>query len=289
MWQSINQFLSYPFLQIHEFSLNAWKLIFFFSILLSARLLVGLIRLVLNRRLKTLGNFDEGRRYAIISIAKYFIYTLAFLLAMDMAGLDITLLVAGSTALLVGLGFGLQNTFNDFISGIVLLFEGSLQIGDVVEINQIVGRVTHIGLRTSKIETRDRVIMIVPNSKFVSDAVINWSHQRESSRFKVSVGVAYGSDVDKVKSILLSIASQHPEVVQDPPPRVLFKEFGDSALQFELYFFTGMGFEAEFIKGDLRFEINRNFRAAKITIPFPQRDVHFHAVPIPNSISTPAS
>jgi small-conductance mechanosensitive channel len=193
---------------------------------------------------------------------------------LDTLGIRLTLLLAGSAALLVGIGLGLQQVFKDIVSGFFLLFEGNLKVGDVVELEGDVGIVKEIGFRTTKIENRDNIILIIPNSKFIGENVINWSHIEQKTRFSVDVGVAYGSDVELVKKVLLECARDHQEVTEYPKPFVRFDDFGNSSLDFQLFFWTDNAFRVENIKSDLRFAIDKKFRENKITIPFPQRDVH---------------
>jgi small-conductance mechanosensitive channel len=220
-------------------------------------------------------NIDVGKSHAILQLLRYILWITAIVTCLDIIGINITIFLAGSAALLVGLGLGLQHVFQDFIAGIILLFEGSIKVGDIVEIEeQTVGRVKEIGLRTSKIETRNNIIMIIPNSKFITDNVINWSHIEKKSRFSVSVGVAYGSDVELVRDVLISCANEHNEVSKKPSAFVKFEDFGESSLDFELYFWTSNNFGVEIIKSDLRFMIDKKFRENGIQIPFPQRDLH---------------
>jgi small-conductance mechanosensitive channel len=220
-------------------------------------------------------NIDVGKSHAILQLLRYILWITAIVACLDIIGINITIFLAGSAALLVGLGLGLQHVFQDFIAGIILLFEGSIKVGDIVEIEeQTVGRVKEIGLRTSKIETRNNIIMIIPNSKFITDNVINWSHIEKKSRFSVSVGVAYGSDVELVRDVLISCANEHNEVSKKPSAFVKFEDFGESSLDFELYFWTSNNFGVEIIKSDLRFMIDKKFREKGIQIPFPQRDLH---------------
>ena len=220
-------------------------------------------------------NIDVGKSHAILQLLRYILWITAIVACLDIIGINITIFLAGSAALLVGLGLGLQHVFQDFIAGIILLFEGSIKVGDIVEIEeQTVGRVKEIGLRTSKIETRNNIIMIIPNSKFITDNVINWSHIEKKSRFSVSVGVAYGSDVELVRDVLISCANEHNEVSKKPSAFVKFEDFGESSLDFELYFWTSNNFGVEIIKSDLRFMIDKKFRENGIQIPFPQRDLH---------------
>lgn len=210
----------------------------------------------------------------VFKLIKYVLWIIVIGIAMQSIGLNLTFVLAGSAALLVGVGIGMQKIFNDMISGLFLLFEHKLQIDDVVEVDGIIGRVKDIGIRTSRILTRDNIEMIIPNSKFINDPVINWSLNDAKTRFFVKIGVAYGSDVDLVNKILKDIAIDHPLIHKTPEPFIFFRDFGDSSLDFEIGFWTSDSLANEFIKSDLRFEINRKLAENNITIPFPQRDLH---------------
>lgn len=216
---------------------------------------------------------DLGGQYAINQIVKYIIYVLAFFIAAQALGLKMTVLLGGLAALLVGVGLGLQQTFNDLFSGIILLFERSVEIGQTVEVDGLVGNVKQIGLRTSIVETQDNITVIVPNSKLITEKVVNWSHYDNKVRFHISVGVAYGSDTELVKKVLLGVVKDNVYVLDFPEPMVRFTDFGDSALSFELHFWSRNFIIIEDIKSDLRFAIDKVFREQKIEVPFPQRDV----------------
>ncbi len=216
---------------------------------------------------------NVGSQYAINQLLTYIIYIIAFFMAFESLGIKMTVLWGGAAALLVGIGLGLQQTFNDFFSGVILLFERSVEVGDTVEINSLTGVVKRIGLRTSIVESRDNVTVVVPNSKLVTDSVINWSHFDDKVRFKINIGVAYGSDTELVKKLLLELASDNIYIMSHPAPIVRFTNFGDSALDFELLFWSRNFIVIEDIKSDMRFEIDKLFRDNNIEIPFPQRDV----------------
>lgn len=220
---------------------------------------------------------DVGKSFAIYKILKYITYTICIMIMLEVMGVKVTILLAGSAALLVGVGLGIQQIFHDVFSGILLLFEGTISVADVIEVNGIVGKVERIDIRTSIIRTREDITIIIPNSKIISDNVINWTHNKRSTRFKVSVGVAYGSDVQKVQELLLTAANNHKMVQNEPSAFVRFEEFGDSSLNFCLYFWIDQVenmFRVESVKSDIRFEIDRLFRDNNVTIPFPQRDIH---------------
>lgn len=259
---------------IKDISFTVYDLFFTLIIILATYTLNRLIRKIFQRD-KLKKRFDIGTLQTIRQIIRYFLWVISISLILETIGIKITFLLAGSAALLVGVGLGLQQIFQDILSGIAILIEGTLKVSDIVEIEGgIVGKVKEIGLRTSKIETRDNIIMIIPNSKFVTDNVINWSHMESRTRFNVAVGVAYGSDVELVKKVLLECADKHSEVSRNPKPFVRFSNFGDSSLDFQLFFWTTHSFYVENIKSDLRFAINSIFIDNGIQIPFPQRDVH---------------
>ncbi|GAP44291.1 mechanosensitive ion channel [Lentimicrobium saccharophilum] len=270
----LKEFLNLDIVNIGKYSVNAFDLIISSLIVIVTIILLQLIRKFFNSRVKA-GKIDKGSAFSIYSIIKYLIWIIAILAILESLGVNLNLMLAGSAALLVGLGFGIQQIFNDLVSGIILLFEGNLKVGDVIQLeNNIVGKVKVIGLRTSKIKTRDDIIMIVPNSKFINDRVINWSHEQGSTRFLVEVGVAYGSDTQLVTRLLLDCAKEIPEIDLAPEPFVRFNDFGDSALIFQLLFWTKEAFRSENIRSKIRYAIDRKFRENNITIPFPQRDVH---------------
>lgn len=214
-----------------------------------------------------------GTQFAINQLISYFVYVIVILTALHFLAINMTVIWGGLAALLVGVGLGLQQTFNDLFSGLLLLFERGIEVGEIIEIDGVIGSVKRIGLRTSIIESRDNITVIVPNSKLVVNNVINWNHYDKKVRFRIKVGVAYGSDTQLVKKILLESANKHTAILQSPIPQVRFADFGNSSLDFELLFFSKRFMTIEDVKSDLRFEIDQRFRAENIEIPFPQRDL----------------
>ena len=241
---------------------------------MGTQLFLGISKRALGRKLSQRAISDPGRRTALMQIIKYLAYTIAIVFSLDAVGFNLSILLTGSAALLVGIGFGLQNTFNDFISGVIILFDASIEVGDIVQIGDLVGKIKKIGLRATTVDTREAISVIVPNSKLTQENVINWSHENDQARFKVCVGVAYGSDVNKVMNCLYQAAINRPDVLKDPEPKVRFVDFGDSALIFEVLFWTEDTFNVEFTKSDIRVAIDEAFRKQGIQIPFPQRDLH---------------
>jgi small-conductance mechanosensitive channel len=243
-----------------------------------SRLLVWSIQKFLQKRIFRKSTIDEGRQFTLIQLIKYFVYVVAGVLAFQALGVQLSLLLAGSAALLVGIGLGLQQTFKDLVSGLILLFEGNVTVGDIVEINTLTGRVTHIGLRTSKIESRDAITIIVPNSRFLEDNVVNWSHNKKLTRFTIPISVSYDSDVEAVRKILLECIKSHRDVVEKPGPFVRLQDFGENGVRFELLFWTYNVWRIENLKSDIRYSIFKAFKANQVTIPFPQRDVHVRSI-----------
>ncbi len=276
---TLKEFLNRIIVQTKDFDVTVYEVLTVLLILLGTYIFIRILRRIIKKREES-ELVDPGRSHAILQIIKYILWITAILFSFQTLGIKLTLLLAGSAAILVGLGLGLQQIFQDIMSGIAILVEGTLKVGDIVEIqDDIVGRVVEIGLRTSKIETRDNIIMVVPNSKFVTDIVINWSHMEKRTRFHINVGVAYGSDVEKVTRILLECADKHKKISQTTKPFVRFNDFGDSSLDFQLFFWTTETFHVESIKSDIRYEINASFKQHGVQIPFPQRDIHIKSQP----------
>jgi small-conductance mechanosensitive channel len=215
-----------------------------------------------------------GQQFAYTQISKYFIVVIAFILVLNSLKLDLTWLLLGSSAFLLGIGLGLQQMFNDLVSGFFLLFEDTVRVDDIIEVEDMVCRMKDIGIRTSKVVNRDGIVVVIPNSKIVSNSVINWTTDGTTTRFIVKVGVAYGSNVSKVRNILLACASRHSEINTAPKPNCRFVDFGNSSLDFELLFWSKNNFRVEDVKSDIRFMIDSEFRKNDIVIPFPQRDIH---------------
>lgn len=270
----IKQVLDFELINLSNFNLTVAELLLAFVIILTAQAVNRFAKLLISKTFEKRTSLDKGKLFTVQTVVKYIIYFIAVLLMLQTLGLNLSLLLASGAALFVGIGLGLQNTFNDIISGFILLFEGSLLVGDIVEIESLVGRVEQIDIRTSKIKTRDGILIVVPNSKLINNNVINWTNSDALTRFHVSVGVAYGSDTELVKTTLEQVVLKHPEVSNKKPVRVRFENFGDSSLDFKAFFWTDRTWEIEFIKSELRFEIDKAFRANNITIPFPQRDLH---------------
>ncbi|MEZ7893897.1 MAG: mechanosensitive ion channel, partial [Polaribacter sp.] len=190
------------------------------------------------------------------------------------SGVNVTALFAASAVLLIGVGLALQTLFQDIISGIFILVDQSVHVGDIIELEGKVGRVLDIRLRTTRAVTIDNKVLVIPNHLYLTNILFNWTENGSETRESVNIGVAYGSDVVLVEQVLLEVAKNHKKVLIAPVPKVLFTDFADSSLNFQLIFTLNDSFETRFVQSDLRFEIDKKFREHNITIPFPQRDVH---------------
>lgn len=222
---TLKNLLEYPIFSFETFTLTPGRILLAVTVLIFAGLLQRTLSYVIKKRARKSDMMDEGKVHTLVKIVKYFIYTLSIVLAIQSLGVEIGILLASSAALFVGIGFGLQNVFSDMISGIIILFEGEIRKGDILEIDGNVGRVETIDIRTSKIFTRDGIRMIIPNSHLTSQEIINWSYNDQMTRFKITVGVAYGSDTKLVTEILRKCAEEHAEVSTRHPVRVRFIDF----------------------------------------------------------------
>lgn len=272
--KEFSDFLAITIFSFKDYNLTVASVLTLVLVILITIAIKRLFKFVLHRTLVRKNLIDTGREKSISSLFNYVLYVVAFVVGIETIGVDITILIGASAALMVGVGLGLQDTFKDIFSGIVLLMEGVFKVDDVIEFNGIVCKVLRIDLRTSQVETRDGTIIIVPNGKLVNDNIINWSLNKADTRFKIVVGVAYGSDTAKVSRILYDIFGRHKDLTRKDLLSVRFADFADSALTFEVFFWTRKQWVIEQIKSELRFEIDEAFRKQNITIPFPQRDVH---------------
>jgi small-conductance mechanosensitive channel len=222
---------------------------------------------------------DVGVQNSLITLLGYGGLVIALFASISALGVDLGNLALIAGALSVGIGFGLQSIVNNFVSGLILLFERPIKVGDWIVTTSGEGTVKKISVRSTEIETFDRSSIIVPNSELVSSTVTNWTHKDKIGRISVAVGVSYGSDPEKVRDILLKCANAHPLVVAYPEPFVVWKDFGASSLDFELRAFLNDISKGLQVRTDLRFAIFKALADAGIEIPFPQTDIHIKSMP----------
>src|SRR5881392_3153440 len=231
-------------------------------------------RVLFNRFLVRSG-LDRSLQYAIAQIVSKFVLVIGIFIVLENTGIHLAALTVFAGAVGVGVGFGLQNIASNFISGLVILAERPITIGDRVEVAGIAGQVQHIRARSTVIVTNDNITMIVPNSKFIDSPVTNWTYGDPRVRFRIPVGVAYGSDIAKVREALLAAGRENPNTLKDPAPSVFLQKFGDNSIDFELVVWSSeMSARPSRYRSDLNFAIEQKFREAGIEIAFPQRDLH---------------
>ncbi|TVQ18476.1 MAG: mechanosensitive ion channel protein MscS [Leptolyngbya sp. DLM2.Bin15] len=228
---------------------------------------------------------NRGAQATIAIIVRYSLVFFGSLALMQIWGIDISSLAILASSLGIGIGFGLQDIAKNFGSGLVLVFERPIQVGDFVEVGAFQGTIEHIGARSTLIRTLDQVSIIVPNSRFLENEVINWSLGNPVSRIRVPVGVAYGSDIEIVRDVFLQAARSHPVVLTTPPPQVFFKGFGESSLNFEVMVWTAEPSQQIRLKSDLYFAIEALLREHQVEIPFPQRDLHVRSGQLPITLT----
>ncbi len=280
---SIREFLSYdiiPKLGDGKFQLSMIDMLSVILIFAVSRFLINVFRLYIDRRFKDNEDFDESTRFVYIQFAKYIIYIFAVVFSLQIVFTDLSGLMVGSAAIFAALALGLQGMFRDMVSGIVLLFEGTIKVGDIVRLfspvtgEEIIGRVLKINVRTAKVETRDGNTLIIPNSLLTQDQIENWTFDPGHTRFHITLRIAYGTDTELVKKLLKQAALSHPEVSKKKPVTVRILNFGEYALEMEVLFWANQKWYAEYYKSEIRFEIDRLFRQHGIKIPFPQRTIH---------------
>jgi small-conductance mechanosensitive channel len=256
--------------------------VFFFKtvlFLIGLGIVSGMVRRFLLHRALIRTSLDEGQRYAFAHIMGYVVYLFGLLVGLQLVGLDLSNLVLLGSAIGIGLGFGLQNIANNFVSGIIILTERPIRVGDRVEVGGTNGDVVRIGGRSTWVRTNDNVVIIIPNSEFINNRVTNWTVNDRQVRFDVPLGVSYGSDPERVREVLLEVAGRHPDVLKEPGPEILFKGFGDSSLDFNLRVWTITRVQTPLpLASELYFSIFRAFKESGIEIPFPQRDLHLRTV-----------
>ncbi len=243
--------------------------------------LAGTVKKILRSRVLNFTGLSRAAQETIAQVATYGMIFLGTLVVLQLWGLDLSSLTIFAGVLGVGIGLGLQGIAKEFISGLVLIFERPIRVGDFVNVGELMGTVERISVRSTEIRTLDELSIIIPNSRFLEAEVVNWTHNSPVSRIKVPVGVAYGSNLSVVRSALIDAAKEHSDVLAEPAPRVFFKGFGDNSLNFELLIWIAEPEKQFRIKSDLYFRIEAIFRHRKVEVPFPQRDLHINSGSLP--------
>ncbi|TGV03019.1 mechanosensitive ion channel family protein [Flavivirga rizhaonensis] len=278
-WEKVVDFLEFKIIDftygtgddVHDIVLRVKYVLLVAAVIIITTYLLRWVKKLVTRKMPV---EDKAKFNSVFSFARWIIYIIVMLIVFDSIGVNVTAIFAASAALLIGVGLALQTLFQDIISGVFILIDQSVHVGDIIELEGKVGRVEEIKLRTTRAVTIDNKVLVIPNHLYLTNSLYNWTQNGTITRESVEVGVAYGSDVELVKNLLLQVASENKNVLKYPEPLVLFTDFADSSLNFKLIVTINDSFQAAIPKSDLRFSIDKIFRENNITIPFPQRDIH---------------
>lgn len=274
-FQHIRDYITMPLVTLGSTSLTLLTIVQLVALVALLFYLSNKLRSWVVEGLLSRTRMEIGIRQATGSIIRYVVLVVGFVIILQTAGIDLTALNVLAGAVGIGLGFGLQNIVNNFISGLIILFERPIKVGDRIVVGNVEGDVVRIGGRSTEVVTNDNITIIVPNSKFITENVINWSHNDRKVRFRIPVSVAYGSDVRLVERLLLEAATENPDILEQPPPGVRLMEFGDNGLVFELRAWsTSLIHRKGLLVSNLNFTILEKFTGHGIQIPYPQRDLH---------------
>ena len=277
-WTEIQNVFNYPLIQLGDSHLTLDSILKFLVIIVLVVLVERYLRRLLRRRVLARTHLEPDLQYALSRFVGYCFIAIGFFFAFKVVHLDLSSLAVIVGGLGVGIGFGLQNIISNFVSGLIILAERPIALGHRIEVNGVAGQIVKINLRSTIVVTNDNITIIVPNSNFITNPVTNWSHGDPKVRLRLPIGVAYGSDVEKLQRVLLEVAADNSSVLKDPAPMVRFLEFGDSSLNFELAVWTvDMAHRPTRFRSDLFFAIERKLRENNIEVPFPQRDLHLRS------------
>jgi len=283
----VQRFLQWPLFTMGTIPVTPLFLIKCTVFLIALSLFSRLLRGFLAKRVLSHTHMDRGTQYAFVRATGYIIFLLGLVIGLDSTGLNLRSLLVVGGALGIGIGFGLQNIVANFVAGIVILWEGPVKVGDIIDVGTTHGEVIRIGARGTWVRTYDNEVIIVPNSEFINNRVLNWTANDRTVRFTIPLGVSYDSDFGMVRDTLMDIARRNEDVLTEPAPAVLVTDLGDSGVNISLRVSTTIVTDRTGrLKSDLFFEILRVFREKKIELPYPQRDVHLRSVDAPLVIAS---
>jgi len=272
---TIRDWLDIPLLESRGTPVTLWMVVYLVVLFVLLLWLTKKLKDWIVLKLLAKSRIDIGIRQATGSIVRYVVIAIGFIVIMQTVGIDLSTVTVLAGALGIGVGFGLQTITNNLVSGLILLFERPIKIGDRIEVGQVTGDVVNISVRATTVITNDNIAIIIPNSEFISSTVTNWSYTTRDVRFNFPVGVSYREDPEIVRKLLLEVADSHPGVLKDLKPDVLFQEFGDSSLNLILRVWTRAYTDRPgVLRSELNYAISRKFREHGIEIPYPQRDIH---------------
>jgi small-conductance mechanosensitive channel len=277
-WTEIKSIGNHKLIELGDSNLTLNSILKLLVVMILVVVLERVFRSFLRRRVLARTHLEPDLQFAVSRFAGYCFIVVGFFFAFRVVHLDLSSLAVVAGGLGVGIGFGLQNIVSNFISGLIILAERSIAIGHRIEVGGVAGQVEKINLRSTIVVTNDNITIIVPNSNLIANPVTNWSYGDPKVRLRLPLGVAYGSDVEKLRRVLLEVAAANPSVLKEPAPMVRFLEFGDSSLNFELAVWTlDMARSPTRFRSDLYFAMDRALRENNIEVPFPQRDLHLRS------------
>ena len=278
---SFKEFLNYDIIQLSKLKINFAQIIFIIASIIGGKMLINLLKLYYNKKFRKRTEFNSSTEYVYGKTTTYIVYMVVFFLCLQELNINPSVFLGGSAALLVGIGLGLQDVFKDWVSGLILLYEGSIKIGDIIEIEDskyrepIVARILKINVRTTEIETRDGNVILIPNARLTQEYVENWSHGKPTMRFRVTLAIAFNSDTELAIKLIRQAALSHPKVNKREEIAVRLREFSERGLELELLFWADQTWDSNNYKSEIRYEIDRLFRQYQVEIPVPNRYVQF--------------
>jgi small-conductance mechanosensitive channel len=277
-WTDTKNVINYPLIDLGDNHLTLNSIVKLLLVMTLVVVVERFFRRFLRQRVLARTHLETDLQFAVSRFAGYCFILVGFFFAFKVVHLDLSSLAVIVGGLGIGIGFGLQNIISNFVSGLIILAERSIAIGHRIEVGGVAGQVAKINLRSTIVVTNDNITIIVPNSSLITNPVTNWSYGDPKVRLRLPIGVAYGSDVEKVRRVLLEVTAENPTVLKEPASSVRFLEFGDSSLNFELAVWTiDMALRPTRFRSDLYFAIERKFRESQIEVPFPQRDLHLRS------------
>lgn len=280
----IYQVLNFPLFTVKSATVTVSSILMFFIVMAGFLLLSKIFLKILLTKLLSQLKIDHGTRYNLLRIAHYIVLVIGAIVSFQFIGIDLSGLIVIFGFLSVGIGFGLQNIASNFISGLIILLERPIKVGDRVTVGEIDGDVVEINIRSTTVRSLNNIAIIVPNSEFISSQVINWTHGDQKVRIDLDVGVHYESDLDVVLQCLHEVAREHGDVLKNPEHDILFLGFGDSSWNMQLRVWISDPKRHPIVRSEINCAIVRKFREHKVEIPYPQRDLHIRSpLPVPHS------
>ncbi len=274
----LRKLLDFSLLTVGDKPITLWSMLYMLVLIIVLFWVTKRVQVLLSEKLLTRTSLSAPGRHAVATIARYLMLLIGLLVILQTAGIDLTTLNVLAGAVGIGVGFGLQNVISNFFSGLIIMFERPIKVGDRIEVDNVEGDVLEIGARSTVVLTNDNIAIIVPNSKFITENVVNWKYNDGKVRFRIPVGVAYGTDVRLVEKVLLEVAKAQEDVMENPAPVVRLMSFGDSALEFELRVWSETQVHRKgVLTSAINFAICDKFKEHAIEIPFPQRDLHIRS------------